>query len=99
MCGKYVLLGLSLVGSALLAQPGSRIDLGRLPTGATVSFARATAGEWGIEIAGAAAPRILQPKPTRLEVYRADDDIHQLAAGYQTIQKTAAGIDARADIA
>jgi hypothetical protein len=70
-----------------------------LQTGATVSFARSTAGEWGIEIAGAAAPRILQLKPARLEVFRAEDNIRQLAAGYKTVQKSAAGIDARAEIA
>jgi hypothetical protein len=75
------------------------VDLGRLQTGATVSFARPTAGEWGIEIAGAAAPRILQPKPARLEVFRAEDDVRQLVAGYKTVQRSAAGIDARAEIA
>ena len=55
--------------------------------------------EWGIEIAGGAAPRILQPKPARLEVFRTEEDIRQLAAGYKTVQKSAAGIDARAEIA
>jgi len=99
MFGKYVLPALCLAGSALLAQRGARVDLGRLQTGATVSFARSTAGEWGIEIAGAAAPRILQLKPARLEVFRAEDNIRQLAAGYKTVQKSAAGIDARAEIA
>jgi hypothetical protein len=98
MFGKYVLFGLCLTGSALLAQQDTRVDLGRLQTGATVSFARSTAGEWGIEIEGAAAPRILQLKPARLEVFRAEDDIRQLAAGYKTVQKSAAGIDARAEI-
>ena len=83
----------------VIAQQGDRVDLGRLQTGATVSFARATAGEWGIEIAGAAAPRILQPKPAKLEVFRTEEDIRQLAAGYKTVQKSAAGIDARAEIA
>jgi hypothetical protein len=99
MFGKDVLLGLCLAGSALFAQQGTRVDLGRLQTGATVSFARSTAGEWGIEIAGAAAPRILQPKPAKLEVFRTEEDIRQLSAGYKTVQKSAAGIDARAEIA
>ena len=35
-------------------------------------------GEWGIEIAGAAAPRIAQTKPARLEIFRTEDDIRQL---------------------
>jgi hypothetical protein len=99
MFGKHALLGLCLAGPALFAQQGARVDLGRLQTGATVSFSRTTAGEWGIEIAGAAAPRILQSKPARLEVLRTEDDISQLAAGYKTVQKSAAGIDARAEIA
>jgi hypothetical protein len=92
--GKQVLLGLCLAGSALFARQAARIDLGRLQTGATVSFTRAAAGEWGIEIAGAAAPRILQPKPAKLEVFRTEADIRQLAAGYQAVQKSADGIDA-----
>jgi hypothetical protein len=87
MFRKYVLLGWCLAGSALFAQQGARVDLGRLQTGATVSFVRAAAGEWGIEIAGAAAPRVLQPKPARLEVVRAEEDIRQLAAGYRTVQR------------
>ncbi len=75
------------------------MDLGRLQTGATVSFARAATGEWGIEIAGAAAPRILQPKPAKFEVFRTEEDIRPLAAGYKTVQKSANGIDAQAEIA
>ncbi|MFZ0430624.1 MAG: hypothetical protein WAO20_21090 [Acidobacteriota bacterium] len=74
------------------------MELGRLPTGAAVSFLRAPAGEWGIEIAGGAAPRILQPNPARLEVFRSEEDIGELTAGYGTVRKTAAGIDARAEI-
>jgi len=99
MFGKCVILGLCLTGSAALAQQGDRVDLGRLQTGATVSFVRAAGGEWGIEIAGAAAPRILQPKPARLEVFRTEEDIRQLTAGYKTVEKSNSGIDARAEIA
>jgi hypothetical protein len=96
--GRYALLGLVLAGSAAYAQQGGRVDLGRLQTGATVSFTRAATGEWGIEIAGGAAPRIVQPKPARLEVFRTEQDIRQLAAGYRTVRKSAAGIDAGAEI-
>ena len=99
MFGKYALFALSLGASALIAQQNNRLDLGRLQTGATVSFTRSAAGEWGIQIAGGAAPRIQQAKPAKLEVYRSDQDIRQLAAGYRTIQKTSAGIDAIAEIA
>lgn len=100
MSSKYVLLALCLGAPALFAQQqGERTELGRLQTGATVSFSRSTTGEWGVDIAGGAAPRILQPKPARIEVFRAEDDIRQLAAGYKTVQKSPAGIDARAEIA
>jgi hypothetical protein len=75
------------------------VDLGRLQTGATVSFVRTSEGEWGIGITGGATPRILQAKPTKLEVFRTEENIHQLAAGYKTIEKSASGIDALAEIA
>jgi hypothetical protein len=52
---------------------------------------------WGIEIN--ANPHISQPKPARLEVFRTEEDIRQLAAGYKTVEKSADGISARADIA
>jgi hypothetical protein len=94
---KYALMGLGVSG--LFAQQGARVDLGRLPTGATVSFARSTAGEWGIEIAGGPAPRIQQPRPAKLEVLRTEEDIRQLGGGYKTVQKSPDGIDARAEIA
>ncbi|MGA2556621.1 MAG: hypothetical protein ABSG04_10165 [Verrucomicrobiota bacterium] len=70
-----------------------------MPTGATVSFVRAAGGEWGIEIAGGTAPLIQQGKPAKLEVFRTEEDIRQLAAGYKTVEKSAAGIDGQAEIA
>ena len=90
---------LCLTASALLGQETNRVESGRLPTGATVSFVRAAGGGWGIEITGGAAPLIVQPKPARLEIFRSERDIRQLAAGYSRIQKSADGIDARAEIA
>jgi len=95
----YRLLGLLIGTSGLFAQQAGRLDLGRLPAGASVSFIRSTSGAWGIEISGAAAPRISQPKPAKLEVFQAEDDIRQLEAGYTTVRKSAVGIDARAEIA
>jgi hypothetical protein len=85
-------------GSTLFAQSATRLDLGRLQTGAAVSFTRSTSG-WGVQISGGAAPRIQQLEPAKLEIYRADEDIRQVSAGYKTVQKTAAGMDARAEIA
>jgi hypothetical protein len=96
--GRYAGLGLFLAVSALFAQQGTRAELGQLQTGATVSFVRLAADEWGMDITGAVAPRIQQPKPARLEVIRAEDDVRPLAAGYKTVRRSAAGIDASAEI-
>lgn len=90
----WLLLG----ASALFAQSAGRLHLGRLETGDTVSFARSMAGAWGIEISGAAAPCIGQPQPAKLEVDQTADDLRHLSSGYKAVQKTAAGIDARAEI-
>lgn len=93
-----LLIVLVVPGPAAFGQQGARMNLGRMLTGATVSFTRAASGDWGIEIAGGPAPRIAQAKPARLEVYRADNDIHQFAAGYKTLQRSSAGIAAEAEI-
>src|SRR5512139_2896506 len=90
----YEVIGLCLAASSLFAQPGGRLDLGRLDTGATVSFVRSGADGWGIEITEGPAPRILQPRPVRLELQRPQGDTRQLAAGYGTVRRSAAGVDA-----
>lgn len=99
MFGKCMILGLCLAGSSTLAQSGDRLALGLLPTGTTVSAIRAAGGDWGVEITGAALPSIRQPQPAKLEIFRAEEDIRQLAAGYNTVEKSADGFDAWAEIA
>jgi hypothetical protein len=99
MLNKCVVIGLCLAGSVAFAQQSDRVELGRLTTGATASFVRAAGGEWGIEITGGPAPRIVQPKPAMLEAFRSEENIRQLAAGYKTVEKSSDGIDARAEIA
>lgn len=99
-CALSCLL-LSLLTSGLataFAQSGTHVSLGRLQTGAQVSFTRSSSGEWGIAIDGGPAPRIVQPQPARLEIYRDDNDIRELAAGYKTVRKSADGADALAEI-
>jgi len=81
------------------ATAANRTELGLLSNGAAVAFVRADSDDWGIEIAGGTAPRISQPKPARLEIFRSEQDIRQLAVGYRTVQKSAAGVDAQTDIA
>jgi hypothetical protein len=99
MFGKCILLGLCLIVSEAFAQQGDRVDLGHLQTGATVSFVRTHGGVWGIEIAGSATPKLIQPKPARIEVFQSEEDIIDLSAGYKTIRQTASGIEARSEIA
>ena len=99
MLRRFGLLGLCLAGFCIFAQQSARIDLGRFQTGATVSFVRSASGGWGIVIAGGPAPRIVQPQPARLEVYRTEDDIRELAAEYKTIRQIREGMEAESDIA
>src|SRR5512142_1036934 len=75
------------------------VVLGRLRSGATVSFARVTPAAWGIEVAAAAAPRIVQDRPARLELIDSEGRIRELAAGYRTVAKRTSGIEARVEIA
>jgi hypothetical protein len=99
MFGKCVLLGPCLAASAALAEEGDRVDLGRLQTGATVSFVRGAGGEWGIEFSGGTAPRLTQQKPAQIEVFRGEENVQQLAPGYQSVQKEADAVVARAKVA
>jgi hypothetical protein len=98
MFGKCILIRLCLTVSSVFAQQGDRVNLGHLQTGETVSFIRAAEGEWGIEISGATTPRILQPKPAKLEIFRTEADICQFATGYKTVEKSTTGINALAEI-
>ncbi|HSW51185.1 MAG TPA: hypothetical protein VLH09_13465, partial [Bryobacteraceae bacterium] len=92
--------------SVLCAQQDRDISLGRLSTGATVTFVRASSGEWGLEVAGSGSPRISQAQPARLEVFSRDvsgtnlkDDVRQLAAAYRSVEVAGGIATARAQIA
>jgi hypothetical protein len=95
--GHHLMLILGLAAS-LPAQTRDRLHLGRLESGATVSFARSSSGGWSLEIDGGAAPRISQPKPANIEVLTGDQQVRELAAGYKNIRNSAGGIDANAEI-
>jgi hypothetical protein len=99
MPGKWIVLGLCLTVLAACSQQIGRIDLGRLQTGAKVSFVRTNGGEWGIEIKGSKVPVVMQPRPFSLHVFLTEDDIHEFAAGYKTVKKSNSKIDAFAEIA
>ena len=75
---KSWILLLYLSVSTIFAQQADRIDLGKLQTGATVSFLRDLEGRWGMEIAGNIVPHLTQKKPARLEIFRMENKILEL---------------------
>src|ERR1035438_5780091 len=79
--------------------PGNRIVLGQLANGASVAFVRGGTGDWGIDISGKAVARMTQQKPAQIEVYQGEQNVSQLAAGYQSVQKEAGVVVARARVA
>jgi hypothetical protein len=76
-----------------------RVELGRLSTGAAVTFTRGATGDWGIEIEGAKSPATRQSKAASIEIYASPENFRTLAAGYRTIDRSADGIDAAAEMA
>jgi hypothetical protein len=99
MLCKYVLFVLCLTVWTAFAQQSERVDLGKLQTGATVSFVRNSGGKWGIEVSNGTTLRLKQGKPAHIEVFRTKNDIKELAAGYKTIRRSANSIYASAEIA
>jgi hypothetical protein len=95
---------LLLIAAQAFSQPAAgvsaanRVAVGRLASGASVSLVRSGSGEWGLEIAGA-GPRFAQPKPAQIEVYRGGENARQLAVGYQSVQKQADAVLAKAKLA
>src|SRR5271166_5267929 len=81
-----------------VANTANRRELGRPKNGAVVAFVRSGTGGWGIEISGDAVPRLTQPKPAQIEVYRGGGDVRQIAAGYQSVQKGTGVVVARAHV-
>ena len=103
---KYTTLGAllwMLLAPLAPAQPAGtpandRMELGRLANGAAVTFVRSDAGGWGIEISGGAAPRMVQPKPAQIEIYRGGETAAEAAGGYQTVEKEGDAVVAQAKI-
>ena len=82
------------------------VVLGKLASGATVSFVQNDSREWGIDISGSDTPHLSQARPLRVEVFSKEmageqfrDKVQQLAAGYQSVEKTADGAVARSELA
>ncbi len=93
MFGKASLIALCVLAS--LAQAAPRIALGQ--SGATVEFTQSKGG-WGVRITGPGSPALTQSKPAQIELFTAPKDIHQIAAGYKTVRRVGAGIEAQASL-
>src|SRR5512140_3451270 len=94
-----LLLFATTVAPASAQMQAQDVVRGRLRSGATVSFTRIMPAAWGIEVAAAAAPRVVQDRPARLELIDSEGEIRELAAGYGTVEKRTSGIEGRAEIA
>jgi hypothetical protein len=70
----------------------SRTVLGPLGNDAVVTFVRAGAEGWGIDISGGAMPHLAQTRPAQIEVYEADQTTEQLAVGYESLRNDAGSV-------
>jgi hypothetical protein len=97
MFGKWIVIGLCFIGSALYAQQ-NKVVLGTLQTGSTVAFVRSGENTWGIEISGGPVSGITQAKPARIEVFKTEDAVLKLESGYRKIRQNKGMIEAKADV-
>ncbi len=96
---KSIVLGVCVTLLSACSQQCTLVELGKLQSGATVSFVRTTDGNWGIEITDGATPKLLQQKPAQIEVYKGKENLLQLAAGYKSVKKEVDTIIARVKLA
>ena len=81
------------------ALPSNRIVLGTMRNGAIFSFDRSGSGDWGIEVSRNTTPWMMQEEPAQVEIFRSEGNISDLAAGYESVQKEADGVVAKARVA
>jgi hypothetical protein len=94
---KCIVLGICLTIFGGCAQ-NNRVELGSLENGATVSFVRNSAGDWGIEISGGTALHLMQEKPAQIEVCNGEENVRQLAYGYKSVHKKKEFVVAKAKV-
>ena len=98
MFDKRLIIGIFLAASIVFAQQNNRVELGKLQTGATVSFIRAAEENWGIEIIDGNSFHMMQQKPAQIEVFRSEENVSQFASGYQSVKEEANTVIAHATI-
>ena len=91
-------IGLLLLLLTACSPSGKNIDLGLLPGGETVTFARTDKDVWGIKIHGGALPGISQDRPVRLEILRDENKTQTIESGYVSVMRSRTGINAIAEI-
>jgi hypothetical protein len=94
---KNIMLCLCLWALASCTQQ-NKVNLGAMQSGATVSFVRGTENEWGIEVSSNLFPQLTNQKPAQVEVFKGEKNITQLSTGYQSVQKDAGVILAKAKV-
>jgi hypothetical protein len=82
-------LTLAFVLSTLLSGcSADRKELGSLPAGANAALTLdKTSGKWGLEITGGPSAALLQKDPVQIQLYLSDDNIIEMAAGYDKVTK------------
>jgi hypothetical protein len=93
-----ILFVLCLMAFVVFPRQGERLDLGKLQTGATVSFVHTPESNWGIEISNHNSVYLGQEKPVQLEVFQNRDNVFELASGYQSVQREGKNILAKAKV-
>jgi hypothetical protein len=95
---KNIIIASFITISTVLAQNESRVELGKMQTGASVSFIRSAESNWGIEITAGSSQYLTQSKPAQIEVFRSENNISHIASGYQSVKKKANVVVAYAEI-
>ncbi len=93
-----LMLALFLTASISSAQQKNSVNLGSLSGGREVSFFRTASGKWGIEISDGTARLFKQEKPAQFEIFRDENNVSDLAVGYESVQKENGAIIATAKV-
>ena len=99
MFSRYTIYGLCLTLLSACGQHGDRVDLGNIQPGVIASFVRAKGGDWGINISNNNGTIMMQKNPVQIEVFKGEENIHKLVAGYKSVKKEANVFVAKVNVA
>jgi hypothetical protein len=98
MLSKSIITVLIFMLSLTFAQQKEDIELGKLKSGAAVSFVSSSQGEWGIEVRKGTTPNLVMLMPAQVEVFCDENNIIQLKTGYKSVKRLASYMDCEAEI-